>query len=596
MSKPNPKQSIKTSTEQLECPFCLHLVRAGTKKCPHCHEFLSAESLVDPKVFEVVKHLVIGEAKMELHQWIRQLMVGSVIVALIIFALQVVNFKTMLENAVETRVEERIAPDLADAKSQLVTLEAQSTYLRTLLEDTQKTIADNVPKQIAQVQNLANQVKDLDARYRQVVSEAEVRKAIDIARLVEGIEVQAKQLQADVSERVKNYPTFEQVALLLGSMQLTMTNQQIAIDHIKVMTQPRVSLVSPVSLSAEYPLTLYSKAARLEWRFKEYDMRSNSFEVQFANTPEFAPSITSSVRTKLAAHTIDVTNITGTVFWRVRTVDDLDAATPWSDTGKFELYRNAMERVARTRRLRVGISSSYVGEFAKLEDNQLTGLDIELARTIAARLGGNQLPKSTVEPEFIGFQWTSLLETPRQGKVDCIISTITIKKDREIQYALKFSQPYYQTYQVAAYLNGSRITNVADIARHRIGVQDGTTADDVARAFVPSQEIARYPSTTVLFQELLSGKIGVAITDQDFANREIRSLGAGDSISLMQFTKDLFPESFSGATEELYGIAVAQGQVELLTQIEATIDALKRDGTLKRLEEKFVKATPSASF
>jgi len=84
--------------------------------------------------------------------------------------------------------------------------------------------------------------------------------------------------------------------------------------------------------------------------------------------------------------------------------------------------------------LRVGNAILGLPQVA-VQDNQLVGLDVEMAMRFARYLGRR--------PEWVTVDWSALIPSLVSGKTDVIISSMFVTPER--QERLDFSEPYYRT-------------------------------------------------------------------------------------------------------------------------------------------------------
>ena len=224
-------------------------------------------------------------------------------------------------------------------------------------------------------------------------------------------------------------------------------------------------------------------------------------------------------------------------------------------------------------------------EFAYYDENQgqLTGYDIELSRWLAARMMPT-MPE--VRPVFIGYTWNRLLETVHRNEVDFIISTITITPQREEEYGLRFSKPYYSTRQACVVCEKGTIHTATDLHNRRIAVQAGTSSEPVGEAFTESTNLMRVPSTEVAFEKLVGGQIDAVITDYDFAQKEVRRLSRPCRVIPLEASD--YPQDYRGMRVDQYGIAVAKPETDLLERINNALDAAKRQNVLQTLKSRYV--------
>ena len=88
--------------------------------------------------------------------------------------------------------------------------------------------------------------------------------------------------------------------------------------------------------------------------------------------------------------------------------------------------------------LKVGIDDVYPPMEFKDDKNITVGFDVDLAREIGKKLG--------MEVEFVSTAWDGIFTSLNTSKFDCIISAVSINKERQNNFAL--TKPYIANTQV----------------------------------------------------------------------------------------------------------------------------------------------------
>src|ERR1044071_353782 len=109
--------------------------------------------------------------------------------------------------------------------------------------------------------------------------------------------------------------------------------------------------------------------------------------------------------------------------------------------------------------------------FEQGKPGNYTGFDIELMEAIAEKMG------RTVEFQDTSFE--TIFRDVAQGKFEAVISAATITEERE--QAVDFSNPYYLSEQAVLVEEGSAIKSLADLEGKTVGVQQGTTGQELAK-------------------------------------------------------------------------------------------------------------------
>ncbi len=218
-------------------------------------------------------------------------------------------------------------------------------------------------------------------------------------------------------------------------------------------------------------------------------------------------------------------------------------------------------------KVRVATEAAYPPfEMVDEASKELIGYDIELMKAIADKAG--------FEVEYQNMPFDSVLAGISTCQFDAAISAITITAERAEK--MSFSDPYINAGQITTVrIDNTDITGPADLKGKTIGVQLSTTGQIEAEK-IEGATIKPYDSVDLAFLDLANGQVDAVIVDYPTTLNYVNK--SPDKIKL---TGEVF-------TDESYGIAVCKTNPELLEKINKAIAALKEDGTLKTLEEKWL--------
>ena len=206
--------------------------------------------------------------------------------------------------------------------------------------------------------------------------------------------------------------------------------------------------------------------------------------------------------------------------------------------------------------------------FENLEDGEYVGLDMDLGRAIAEKLG--------LECVYTNLDFDGIVPAiAAGGQADAGLSGISITPDREEQ--VNFSEPYYIDNQAVAVPSSStdvtedNAAEVLNTAEMTIAVQSGSTGADFAAENFPNAEQLAFPLFTDAFAAVAAGQ----------ANAVCGNLAVVEQMLAGAYT-DLHVV-LTSATGEEYAIAVNKDNAELLNAINDAIAELKEDGTIDEL-------------
>jgi len=207
--------------------------------------------------------------------------------------------------------------------------------------------------------------------------------------------------------------------------------------------------------------------------------------------------------------------------------------------------------------------------FEQGKPGEYTGFDIELMEAIAEKIGRTA--------EFQDTSFETIFRDVAQGKFEAVISAATITPERE--QAVDFSNPYYLSEQAVLVKEGSPIKSLEDLEGKTVAVQQGTTGQELAKEKIGGAEIRPFPEGPDAVNALKAGTVEGVVIDAPVAANAVEKSGGVEIAEKVP-------------TEEEYGIAVAQGDTELLEEINKGLKEVEDDGTYKTIYEKWFKLEP----
>ena len=202
----------------------------------------------------------------------------------------------------------------------------------------------------------------------------------------------------------------------------------------------------------------------------------------------------------------------------------------------------------------VMITEAGFPPYEYIENGEVVGVDIDICRTIADRLGRPLVVVST--------NFDAIARAIVNGDADLAAAGLTITAERK--EILDFSMPYATSGIVFISKKGAEYKDIASAKGKRIGVQSGTTSDHFCMEeleVVPQ----RFDTPSQAAEALKAGKVDLIIVDIDPA-RNI----AGNDETLVISSELLCMEEFA--------IAVKKGSGELLASINETLDSMLHNG------------------
>lgn len=212
--------------------------------------------------------------------------------------------------------------------------------------------------------------------------------------------------------------------------------------------------------------------------------------------------------------------------------------------------------------------------FEQGKPGNYTGFDVELMEAVAKSTGRTA--------EFQDTSFDTIFVDLANGKFDAVASAATITPERE--KTVDFTDPYYLSEQAILVKEGGEIDSVEALNGATIGVQKGTTGQEFVDEKVEAGEVRPYPTGPDAVNSLKAGTVDAVVIDIPVAENAVES---SSEIEI----------SAAIPTEEDYGFVVAQGEEELLEELNEGLKEVKENGTYTKIYEKwFHHAPPKAIF
>lgn len=210
--------------------------------------------------------------------------------------------------------------------------------------------------------------------------------------------------------------------------------------------------------------------------------------------------------------------------------------------------------------------------FESLDGDEYVGLDVDIAKAVAEKLG--------YTPEFKTLQFDGIIPAVAAGgQGDIGISGFTVDPDRAKE--IDFTATYYIDDQAVAVMNDSEITeaNADEMLNAEgtiIAVQSGTTGEAYVQENFPNATVQPYGNSTDAFAAMQSGQ----------ANAVCTNLAVVESMIQTAYQDAHIVKTV--ATGEEYAIVVSQDNPALTEAINKALAELQADGTIERLVQQYM--------
>ncbi|HOJ13303.1 MAG TPA: amino acid ABC transporter substrate-binding protein [Deltaproteobacteria bacterium] len=229
---------------------------------------------------------------------------------------------------------------------------------------------------------------------------------------------------------------------------------------------------------------------------------------------------------------------------------------------------DSWERVKKAGKITIGIDDAFPPMEFRNDKNELVGFDIDASKELAKRLG--------IKVEHIPTVWDTVILSLKAKKFDIVWSGMSITAEREKEIA--FTRPYIMEKQVVVVKAGNKkIRSLKDLGADTVvGVQLGSTSEEaLAKLNRKFKEIKKYDKNTDAFMDLSIGRIDALAVDE-LVGRYYLSQKPGKYTVLKE-----------ELTSEPIGIGLRKEDVALKEKIQATLDGMFKDGTMKKISIKW---------
>lgn len=214
----------------------------------------------------------------------------------------------------------------------------------------------------------------------------------------------------------------------------------------------------------------------------------------------------------------------------------------------------------------VGTSAGFP-PFEYIEDGEIVGFDIDLMEAIAESQG--------FEVEFTDISFDSLIPGLNAGTIDIVAAGMTITEERA--QVVDFTDPYYSANQALLVREDSGDNLTVLYGDHNLAVQTGTTGDlwveeNLQDPGILTGNVTHFDTFVLAVQDLINENVDGVVLDTPVAQR----YAAENPVEMVT-------EIITG---EEYGLAVAQGNTELLEKLNAGLEEVRESGRMDELLEK----------
>src|SRR3989442_15228332 len=189
---------------------------------------------------------------------------------------------------------------------------------------------------------------------------------------------------------------------------------------------------------------------------------------------------------------------------------------------------------------------------------KIIGFEVDLANALAARMGRTA--------RFVQNQWDGLVPGLERGEYQVVINGLEITPERAEK--IHFSTPYfYSTLTITTRADDTRVQRAEDLRGLTVGVLRVTFAERYVQA-LGNITIRSYDGQVQQFLDLALGRLDAVVMDTPVASY----YATGPQV-----------RNFEIPARMAFGIGIRKNDEELLHQINAALEAMRRDGTVRKI-------------
>src|SRR5262249_14613452 len=187
------------------------------------------------------------------------------------------------------------------------------------------------------------------------------------------------------------------------------------------------------------------------------------------------------------------------------------------------------------------------------------GFEVDLADALAARMGR--------KARFVQNQWDGLVPGLQRGEYEVVINGLEITPERTEK--INFSNPYfYSTLTITRRIDDSRVQRAEDLRGLRVGVLKVTFAERYVQS-LGNVTVRSYDGQVQPYIDLALGRLDAVVMDTPVA---------------LYYATGAQVKNIEIPTAHMsFGIGIRKADTALLEQINAGLESMKRDGTLRKI-------------
>jgi len=229
--------------------------------------------------------------------------------------------------------------------------------------------------------------------------------------------------------------------------------------------------------------------------------------------------------------------------------------------------QTALDDVMKAKAIKIAIPTDYPPYGFVGTDMAPQGLDVDVARLIAGKLG--------VKVELVPVTSANRVPYLQTRKADLVISTLGKNPDRE--KVIDFTSAYSPFFQAVFAAKSLAVKNWSDLAGKSVAVTRGAMEDqELAKVAPAGVDVKRFEDNNATIAAFVAGQTQLVATSASVAgNMMAKNPGVGAEFKLLLKDSPNF-------------IGVAKGEDKLRTRVNDILAEAKKSGELDALSKKWL--------
>ncbi len=229
---------------------------------------------------------------------------------------------------------------------------------------------------------------------------------------------------------------------------------------------------------------------------------------------------------------------------------------------------DSLQRIMDKGTFVLGLDDSFPPMGFRNENNEIVGFDIDVAKEVSKRLGMELI----LQP----ISWTAKEQELNSYNIDCIWNGMSVNEERA--KAMCLSLPYLKNSMSFVVKKDSNITKLEDLKGKKIGVQSGSTAEEIlitSEIYKDIKELITYTENITAFMDMEINQVDCVFLDSVVANYYITT----NNKEYLLLEERL--------QNEEYAIGFRKQDEKLCNKINEILLEMKQDGSLGEIATKW---------